>query len=270
MKTEKRLVKIAIGCPTKGATDPTGFDNYLELMFHLGQLQVASELGVKKINTWTPDGTKEVELDYPDDVRFEFAITTVPRIFPALAREKIAQQAKESGMDYLFMFDDDMVMPKDIVERMYKHQKDIVAALAFSRLAPHHPVIYNLTEGFDAVEQKSYYINFPVLTYPKDTLVECDAVGFGAVLIDCKLFNKLKEPWFMTTSGAGEDVHFCWKAHDEGFRIYSDTTLKIGHLGERPIITEETYEETNDSKELRKTREDEYKYGKTITQKEDM
>ncbi len=253
----KKIVRVTIGVPNKGVTDPAGLDNYMEMMVRIGKLQAASEMGVHDIKH--ADG--ETHYEYPEDVEFKFALTTVPRIFPALARERIAEQAFEAKQDYLFMFDDDMIMMPDIFERLYKNQKDIVAALAFARLEPYHPVLYNLVEGFDPVANKEYYVNMPVLTYPKDTLVECDAVGFGAVLIDMNVLKKLEKPWFMTTSGAGEDIHFCHKAHKAGFRIFSDTATKIGHLSERPVITEEVYESNPENMILREKIGDENKYG---------
>lgn len=252
MAEGKKIVTVGIGVPTKGTTDATAYDNHLTMMFHLGELQLASKMGVHELN-----GKK---FDYPDNVEFKFFITTVPRVFPAYAREIIAEQSRNQKADYLFMFDDDMVMMPDLFERLYRHKKDVVAALAFQRLYPHDPVIYNVTQGHDGVEKQDYYFSTTVRNYPKDTLVECDAVGFGAVLIDMKLLEVIPPKWFMTTSGAGEDIHFCAQAKQYGFHVFSDTATKIGHLGERPIITEETYEQTNDVKGLRATLGDEHKY----------
>jgi hypothetical protein len=155
------------------------------------------------------------------------------------------------------MFDDDMLLPTEMFERLYAHQKDIVAPLAFTRLKPFRPVIYNLTQGWDALERKEYYLNEAVLTYPKDTLVECDAVGFGAVLINTDVFKTVPKQWFMTTSGAGEDIHFCHRAKKSGCHVFMDTSVKLGHLGEPLVSTEETYEAEENMAELRKV------YGET-------
>lgn len=252
-------IKVCVGVPTKGMTDAPAYDNHLEMLFHLGKLQIASQLNIKEI--------EGVAYDYPDGVKFKFALTTLPRVFPALAREKIAEEAQAMKADYLFFFDDDMIMMPDLFERLFKHRKDIVAALAFTRLYPHNPVIYNVTQGYDGIEKKQYYINQTVLRYPKDQLVECDAVGFGAVLIDMKVVNalKVKGNVFMTTSGAGEDIHFCSIARKAGFRVFMDTATKIGHLGEKPIVTEETYESFHPVKEDREKLGDEKKYGKCST-----
>ena len=66
----------------------------------------------------------------------------------------------------------------------------------------------------------------------------------------------------MTTSGAGEDIHFCHLAGKAGFRVFMDTATKIGHLGEREVVIEETYEKNNTIKEDRQRAGDEKKYQK--------
>lgn len=229
---ERRKVKIAIGVPTKGQTDSTAYDNHLTFFGHLGKLEAFSKCGEH------PEGYV-----YPEGVEFEFQLIIIPRIFPALAREKLAEYALEYNCEYLLMYDDDMILPADMFERLFAHNVDIVAPLAFTRLAPFRPVMYNLTKGYDGVEKKDYYINLTVHNYPKDQLVQCDAVGFGAVLIKTDLFKKMSKPWMMTTSGAGEDIHFCHKAGEAGFKVYMDTATKLGHLGEHLIVTEELYEQ---------------------------
>jgi hypothetical protein len=153
------------------------------------------------------------------------------------------------------------LIPADLFERLVKHDVDIVAPLAFTRSFPHKPVIYNLIEGYDKQEGKEFYTNHIIERYPKNRLVECDAVGFGAVLIKIKCFESMKKPWLMTTSGAGEDIHFCHSAKKAGFRVFMDTGVKLAHLGYRKKITEDTYEHEGDVLKERKEKGDFDKYG---------
>lgn len=227
-----RKIRVGIGVPTKGVTESTAYDNHLELFGHLGKLEAYSKMGFHGDENYV----------YPEGVEFEFKLVIIPRIFPALAREKITEYVLEVECDYLFMYDDDMILPPNVFERLFAHNVDLVAPLAFTRLAPFRPVIYNLTKGYDGVEKKDYYINLEVPNYPKDQLVQVDAVGFGAVLIKTELFKSMPKPWFMTTSGAGEDIHFCHKAGEAGFKVFVDTATKLGHLGERYLVTESVYE----------------------------
>lgn len=247
---KKKLVKVMMGVPNEGHTLTEAYDNRLSMAFHLGTLQVLSHIDKKEYC--------KVKFDFPKDVEFEFYLATVGNVLTPIARQRIAEFAVEQDMDYLFFVDDDMICPTDLFERLYKHQKDIVGALAFTRFPPHKPVIYVLNQGFDSVEKKDYYISKAYLSYPKDTLVECDAVGFGAVLIDCKVFKGMNtKEWFVVATGAGEDIQFCFNAKKAGFKVYMDTSTKLGHLGPPKIVTEEVYESESNVEELREVFEGE-------------
>jgi len=141
-----------------------------------------------------------------------------------------------------------MVLPPDmaiqLLQQMEKHPEiDVLGALAFMRNPPHYPVIYTVTEGYDGVKHTPYYFREFVKRYPKDTLVECDAVGFGAVCIRMDLTKRLKEPYFMSTTNTGEDIWFCYRAkRDANARIFMDTSLKLGHIKNPDIVDEDYFE----------------------------
>lgn len=237
-----KLVRVVFGIPNEGNTEPEAYDDRMMLSFRLGMLQILSQQGLHK---W-----RGAEFVYPKGECFEFSIISIGKVFTALARERIAEAAVEFGADWLFMVDDDMVGTQPCFELLYRHKVDICAALAFSRYPPHKPVIYRLNSGYDHFQHKPYYINYPVYDYPKDQLVECDAVGFGAVLIRTEILKALPKPWFMVTSGAGEDIHFCHSAVKAGFKCYMDTSVKLGHLGLPQVVTEETFFSESNQKAL--------------------
>jgi hypothetical protein len=221
--------KVAISIPSEGHTLPEAYDNHLVLSFHLGALQ----------ERWKHEGRP---------IQYEFYWFTTGRLLTALAREKLMEQALAGGMDYIFMYDDDMILPIDTVEHlladMEEHpEMDVVAPLAFMRNAPHYAVIYTTIEGYDQETHRPYFINNFVKNYPKDTLTECDAVGFGAVLIKLEMVRKMKAPYFFSTTGSGEDIYFCMKSRQEAdARIFMDTRVKLGHIGKPVIIDEEYFE----------------------------
>jgi len=249
----KKIVRVLLGIPTKGNTDPEAYDNRLELAIHLGNLQTLSHQGLKEYCGTT--------YDIPDDVEYQFFLSTIGNVFVAYARQQMANTAVNNGFDYLWMIDDDMICPPDLFEKLIRHDVDVVAPLAFMRFFPHSPVIYNVEEGFDTITKQHYYQNHVVDRYPKNQLVECDAVGFGSVLIKTSIFEKIQKPWFMVMTGAGEDVHFCHQARNAGFRIFMDTSTKLAHLGKRKKITEHTYENATDTEQEREEKGDTDKYG---------
>lgn len=233
-------INILWGIPNEGHTESIAYDNRLEMAMHIGIMQERTG-------------------------KYSFALSTIGAVLTPIAREKIAEVAIENKFDYLFMIDDDMISPPDLIFKLLEHNVDIVAALAFTRYSPHNPVIYNVNDGIDSVTGTKYFINNVAYTYPKDTLVQCDAVGFGAVLIKVPVLKKVQERFgkmFQSTTSAGEDILFCHHAGELGIKIHCDTKNKIGHLGSPPIITEETYEQCNMTNELREIYGDERKYEK--------
>jgi hypothetical protein len=144
------------------------------------------------------------------------------------------------------MYDDDMMLPPDLAIRLLEDMEahpeiDILAPLAFMRSAPHYAVMYNVKEGYDPVRKLDYYINHWVIDYPRDKLVECDAIGMGAVCIKMSMVRKMQKPYFMSTTATGEDIFFCVNAKKQAnARVFMDTRIKLGHLGD-PLFIDEQY-----------------------------
>ena len=228
MVGEKREgeIRVLVGIPRAGLTQTEAVDNQIDMATYLAKLSCKS--------------------------KFNFYWATIGRIFVAKAREEFARYAVELKCDYLFMVDDDMICPPDMFEKLYAHNVDIVAPLAFQRREPYYPVCYTQREGWDPVKKGRYFANEIIKNYPKDKLFECDAVGFGAVLIKTEVLKKMPEPRFMSTSPSGEDILFCYNARHAGARVYMDTATKIAHLGAPTIVDEALYEKFNNMEEKRK------------------
>lgn len=223
---EEGEVRVTVCVPYMGGVDPMSYGNRMSNFFDLGKLQQGG-------------------YERKDNPRYKFFISVVGRLFTPVARDCAARHALETDSDYLYMIDDDMTCPDDMFQQLVKHDVDIVAPLAFTRNPPHKPVIYSCVEGYDHLSKKDYFINHSVLNYPRNQLVECDAVGFGAVLIKTWVLKALKEKfagnekWFMSTCGTGEDIYFCYQAKKIGARVWADTSCKIGHLGNPTEVTED-------------------------------
>jgi hypothetical protein len=212
--------RVLVGIPLKGHTPPSSYHDRMLMAYYLG----GKELDQKH--------RKEVP-------RYEFIWISTGEIFVPFAREMLAEASLRYDCDYLFMVDDDMMAPVDLFYKLVKHDADIVAPLAFTRNPPHRPVMFKTVEGYDKVIGKSYFINTPVFNYPRDKFVECDAVGFGSVLIKTEIFKKMAKPYFMGSTGTGEDIHFCLAAKKLGYKVFMDTAVKLGHLSSPIVVTEE-------------------------------
>ena len=68
-------------------------------------------------------------------------------------------------------------------------------------------------------------------------LQEVTACGFGCVLIKGEVLRKMEYPHFVYKSAIdhahthSEDVYFCLKAKENGFRVWCDTTILCDHVG---------------------------------------
>lgn len=222
------IKKCAISVPNEAYVLPEAFENQTLLAFHMGKLE----------GQWEKEKRP---------IQYEFHRYTTGRLMTAMAREQLVKVALLDGMDYILMVDSDMLCPINMVEWLLEDMEkrpeiDILAPLAFMRNPPHYAVIYTTTEGYDQENHQAYFVNNFVKNYPKDTLVECDAVGFGAVLIKMDIVRKMKAPYFFSTTGSGEDIYFCMKARQEaGARVFMDTRVKLGHIGRNIVVDEEYY-----------------------------
>lgn len=243
---KETVYKVAVAIPTEGHTLPESYDNHLINSFRLGGYQ----------ERW------RYERRNP---RYEFSWFTAGRMLTQMAREKLVHVALQAGMDFIVMYDDDMLLPPDMIlrflEDMEAHpQIDILAGLAFMRTPPHYAVMYTVKEGYDPVRKTDFYINHWVIDYPKNKLVECDAVGFGAVCIRMSMVKRMREPYFMSTTGTGEDIFFCHNAKKQAnARVFMDTRIKLGHLGDPILIDDLYYEDFMKRRKLEKPK-GKYKY----------
>ena len=222
----KEEIRILVGIPRAGFTQVEAVDNQVDMASFLGRLEATSH--------------------------FKFYWATIGRLFVAKAREEFAEYTIKMDCHYLFMVDDDMICPPNLFLELYKHNVDIVAPLAFQRREPYYPVCYVQREGWDPARKERYFANEIIKNYPKNKLFECDAVGFGAVLIKRRVLDKMVRPRFMSTNPSGEDILFCYQARQAGFKIFMDTSIKIAHLGPPVIVDENLYEKFNNMDDKRK------------------
>lgn len=214
------IKRVTFGVCLKGHTPPASYHDRMIMSRYLGERETMDFYEKKS-------------------PRYVFNFSSCGEIFVPYAREQLGTFALDTNSDYLFMVDDDMMAPPELFFDLVKHDVDIVAPLAFTRNPPHKPVAFQAVEGWDPATQSDYYLTTNVMNYPRNSLFECDAVGFGAVLIKTEVLKKMAKPWFMGSHGTGEDLHFCIAARKLGFHVFMDSATKLGHLSSPLIVTEE-------------------------------
>lgn len=156
--------------------------------------------------------------------------------------------AIENNMDYILWFDDDMVLEKSgkpLFTTLLGHDKDFVSPLFFQRRPPYMPLLFRRMEYLDG----TFVTMDNILEYDKG-LLDVDGVGFGCCLTKVEMFKKIAKPWFVMGDSFGEDLYFCEKAKQAGFKIFCDTTIQVGHIGDAPVSWESTYNQYREPAKL--------------------
>lgn len=150
------------------------------------------------------------------------------------ARNQIMQYALEKGgYDYILWIDSDMTFEPDMMERMFRSigDRDMLTALCIGRRPPFKPCIYKeLTVKQEGLGISPTAENW--YDYPRDQITEIEGCGFACVLQKISMLETMSifgVPFF-PIAGLGEDLAFCWRARKMDFRIWCDTSIKIGHI----------------------------------------
>lgn len=157
------------------------------------------------------------------------------------SRNKLAAAAVKTEADYILWIDSDMVFSSDALIKLMQDLNegaDIASGLYFRRAKPYTPVAFQTIEiPTDGPEKFENY------TGPLSGKHEVGGVGFGFVLMKADvIFDCLAKygDCFTPIGGFGEDLSFCWKARQEGYKIILDTDVKLGHVG-HVVITQDFY-----------------------------
>lgn len=148
------------------------------------------------------------------------------------SRNSLAMMAIQMDADFVFWLDSDMVFKSDTLARMMdtlkKNDLDILTGLYFRRVPPYSPVL------FDKLEQNGEITEFSEFNKIPDELFEVGGCGFGCVLMKTDVFFDVQSKFgnmFAPRGNNGEDVAFCIRARECGYKIYCDPSIVCGHVG---------------------------------------
>ena len=148
------------------------------------------------------------------------------------SRNSLATTAIQSEADFVFWLDSDMVFKPDTLVRMMdtlkKNDLDILSGLYFRRVPPYSPVLFDKLDIDGVKADYSEYSKIP------DDLFEVGACGFGCVLMKTDVFFDVQSKFgnmFAPIGNNGEDVAFCWRARQCGYKVFCDPSVICGHVG---------------------------------------
>lgn len=122
--------------------------------------------------------------------------------------------------DHLLLMGDDHVFPPDLPQLLSAHDLDIVAPLVLGRRVPFEPVCSRDGKPWEPEGEPGLY--------------EVEETGTAGMLIKREVFEATESPWFnslRTDEGQlSDDIFFCRKAKEAGFKIHVDTSIVLSHL----------------------------------------
>ena len=158
------------------------------------------------------------------------------------SRNNLATKAIEAEADYVLWLDSDMVFAPDTLARMLdtavERDIDILTGLYFRRVPPYSPVL------FDRLDiKKNDVCSWSEFETIPDELFEVGGCGFGCVLVNTEVFLSVQSRFnnmFSPLGNNGEDVAFCWRARQCGYKIWCDPSIICGHIG-KVVIDDKFY-----------------------------
>lgn len=148
-----------------------------------------------------------------------------------MSRNELAKRAMDIGADYVLWLDSDMVFDPDLLEKLMEDMKDgvdIVSGVYFRRTPPFTPVMYDKLEV--DTEDNPVFTEFTDL--PTE-MFEAGGIGFGCVLMRTDVITTVFATYlqmFDPMKGMGEDISFCYRARQCGYKVWVDPRVQCGHV----------------------------------------
>jgi len=194
--------------------------------------------GAETVYQEASESIKQLWAQFPSTLRVGFAKFPEPEI--DVSRNKAVQAALNSGARWLWFIDSDILPPPDAFAKLVAADKPIIGGLYVRRHNPPFNEMLKLTpQGLRPINDGEYQTG---------SIVECDSVATGCLLIRTEVFEKFKpfqvtidgQPcppeWFLWTAnrrnpGYSEDFQFCIRARESGIPVFCHTGVKCGHMG---------------------------------------
>lgn len=211
------MAKICIGIPCFSGVPPEILEDYMSFAYKLGKEMAGDELFL--------------------------AIKGKSEQFRA--RNAIVVAALQQGCDYLFFLDDDHILSGnyDIILKLINQMEEqthigIIGALYYQRKdgATEPVVMKKHGDGGYISLRRSEILG---------KLQPVDVTGGGCMLVNMRVFDKIKEPWFAPEHKYGTDIQLCEKVKEAGYEVLCDTSIVVGHLlAERMLVSGPCEDET--------------------------
>ncbi len=231
------LPRVLIGCPTYEGKEYC-LQEYADAV---------KNLSYKNYDVMLVDNSKGSA--YINKIR-GFGLNAMKTEHRTHARDSIVEGrnllAKKSlEYDYFLSLEQDVIPPRDVIEKLMRHEKDITSGVyrTYQNINGQTRQLPLLFVSLNKEENKMRYLTdaeIDKLNEGKEDagerngsegngLIEIRSCGIGCLLIKKNVLEKIKFRYVKGVPGF-DDVHFCNDALKAGFRIYADATVRCDHL----------------------------------------
>ena len=222
--TEQKIIHFA--ARLKFDNDPL-YRKYSGIPYHTRTL-----IAVPTYGAIDPDFMKSF-VDLQKDDFTSYAIIKNALIYNA--RNTIAREAIRHGFDRVLWLDSDVTVPPDALIKLSQDMDnglDFVSGVYFMKTMPTKPVVYS--DVWYEVTSNEASAGATNIEQFEDVVFEIGGSGFGCVMTSVLMLKKLVERYgapFTPMMGLGEDIAFCWRAKQNGYKLFCDGRVKCGHIG---------------------------------------
>lgn len=171
-------------------------------------------------------------LHHTGEVRYVYSASSL--VYDS--RNGLARKAIAGGFDRVLWLDSDMQFDSDLFQRLSKdldEGREFVSGLYFTRKPPYKPVIFDRAE-YERFQNGVKPVAHTYYDYPEG-IFEVAAAGFGGVMMTVSLLEEVEKKFglpFAPMLGFGEDISFCMRVKELGIKMYCDSSVKMGHVGQ--------------------------------------
>lgn len=138
---------------------------------------------------------------------------------------------------HLMWIDSDILFSAREFEALLSHtDKDIVSGIYMMEDGQHFATVKKWDTEYFAKNGSFQFMNDEDMKKEKESFT-VSYTGFGFILIKRGVFESMNYPWFeplpqkigKAVDFTSEDVAFCLKAQERGFKIWVDPAIRVGH-----------------------------------------
>lgn len=223
----------------------------LRIMIAVPMLAVSYEFFESFLKFWTM-------LLMAQDKRYELTYHFAYRRPVHMAEEYLVKMAQHNKCTHILLMDDDIfdITPQDL-NRLVEAKKEFISGVMYASKFPHAMCVFRRYDPtkrvIDMPADTSMYRLYeipakcPHCNAPQShwdvkfcpacgssidiTIQECDLVPFPFTLIDLKIFDRIKQPWFHCTNGYPTDSWFCDRLMEAGIKPHAHMLVRLNHAG---------------------------------------